>query len=90
MNKKDAVRMRPGTVILHHRTSRVDDYPMAGVVIRVTPKGGILIQPHAYRHPHVSLGGTMWVPYHHVSQVHHVGKDDFSEVVEDLNNGGMI
>jgi hypothetical protein len=70
MNKRDALRMKPGDYILYGSHAnmqyciRADGFHW-GRVCHVTPKGGIKID--ALMPNGVTLKGhTEWVPYHHV------------------------
>lgn len=64
MNKRDALRLKPGQLIawadsMWTAKSKVYD---EGTVLSVTPKGGIKVRN--------SSGRTEWVPYHHVCSLH--------------------
>lgn len=65
MNKRDALRLKPGDRIGFGHSMWAADIDRAGsyevaTVVHVTPRGGIKVR----------LGGReRWVPYHHVWEV---------------------
>jgi hypothetical protein len=66
MHKRDALRLRAGDRIGYGHsmwTSEIDkkNSYREGVVVAVTPRGGILIKN--------DYGNETWVPYHHVVDV---------------------
>jgi hypothetical protein len=73
MNKRDALRLKPGDLILYgsyqsfQRCIRTDGFHH-GEVIYVTPNGGIKVE---MLHPDgvTPKGANAWVPYNHVCKV---------------------
>jgi len=61
MNKRDAIKLRPGDIVLYGPSMWSEQCigrTREGTVKHVTPKGGILVvDVNGYEH---------WVPYHHV------------------------
>ena len=81
MNKRDALRLRPGDHTLYGEHTRMDACIRgsgfhAGRVIHVTPNGGIKVE---MLHPNgiTSYGRTEWVPYHHVLRKEEPGDVEF-------------
>ena len=79
MNKRDALRLRPGSCILYGNHMRSFDCIRGsgfhhGRVLHVTPAGGIKIE---MLHPNgvTSYGTTAWVPYHHVVKTYEYDAD---------------
>lgn len=67
MHKREALRLRTGDRIGYGHsmwTVEIDkkNSYSRGAVVRVTPKGGILVKADDY-------GTEVWVPYHHVVDV---------------------
>ena len=67
MRLADAKRLKPGDVILCGTAAKTADSvrTFAGVVRKVTPRGGIRIDVIGAK-TRKPLGWAEWVPYHHV------------------------
>lgn len=66
MHKREAMHLRSGDRLGYGHSmwtaniEKENSY-REGVVVRVTPRGGILVKN--------DFGGEIWVPYHHVVEV---------------------
>lgn len=79
MNKRDALRLKPGDEISfcdHHHTAQASQW-WTGEVLHVTSKGGIKVRvtegrADGWRGPGTGpdVGTERWVPYHHVVGKH--------------------
>lgn len=67
MNKRDALRLTPGTIIVFGNSQFTSKctYFKEGIVKHVTPRGGILVDVIKHRGDRQPLY-EKWVPYNHV------------------------
>lgn len=69
MNKRDALRLKPGDLIVYEVPSAKvwDRYGGEAEVLTVTPNGGILVKDFHYdEEGGRRIGPKHWVPYHHI------------------------
>jgi hypothetical protein len=74
MNKRDALRLKPGDIIMFGNSMWSEKVysgagPRWGQVLQVTPKGGIRVEL-LKDYSNAPTGVLLWVPYHHVIDVH--------------------
>jgi hypothetical protein len=88
MNKRDALRLRPGDQVLFGLSSRTSECAerFEGEVQHVTENGGIVVCIIYGHGPSRTYGERQCIPYHHVIRVTYKAPKKDAEDTEDILN----